>query len=1645
MQALMSTPTSRLSNLTIPLTILAFLALAALGYFYFYTQQRKEALHARNFRVLNQVSKNIAALNDTYLKNARNNASGDIDDLRIKALALFNEDIRKANRELTERMMDSLLNDGPFMSRLRDEFAIDRTALIKMLEWSYIADLGKEDVQVDEDNKRFFTTRQLCVADRLEEEHRKNLIRIRTAISGRPAMSARLEEGLRRLSSPVDLCSEVMSKTPEITFAEFETRYKDKLNLNYRIVEADSSKSYYLQSSERGWEIVYTGPIDMADERGAPLYFQLTRHVDELMAKVLREDVFDEFVAFRVREAEAGDAVYESIFQTNEENIFSWELENNMDSLLQRQLVEEARHEIPGIPYMIYLQPLLLSQGETLFVAGLVDRARFERQQASIPPLIIIFISFGIVLMLLSFPTLKLLLMSRNETLGVADMILSLITIMMGASLIVLILFNGYRVYIQDNLERRHQLEDLHAEISRSFFGELDAAYRQLYHYDSLRWNDPELISGKTTTRVLAPPLASAPVVADSLLFPRHYPFFNAVLWATDEEMIGDEVTTSADPTPKVNISGRQYLETLKAGNGWSLAARGTRPVYVESILTRTTGEQLAVVSTTSPDDPNSPIVFMSTRLYSLIRPVLPQGYGFCVIDKGGNVLFHSDQARNLQENFLEECTNEDFQSAIFSRAEMWAEGNYLGQPHAFYFKPLRNLPLFLITFEDKNYYRGAHAQAITLNLFFTLLFMFVMLLFLGLLYFISPSEHTLKQSHYLLDWLRPSKLKTANYRKLIFMNLAMLALLIATTQEENALTTMAMVLMSNLYAFALAFFYLNRNSYREFVWDKQGRYAVVLVILFVLSHILLWLVPGVNFRRVLLFELLPFTFLVLILEYIIQRPYDRPTPLNDMIEQVGELFSRKRRTSRGVARAESVMSHRFSYRLFFISWLLISSIFPAIKFYKISYDFERELLLRRAQVQMGQDLLERELRIDRRFSSLGNGEKLDSIASDLRERAIYSRFYFDTKAHFSDTEFPNDTLPRDTARSFYTTLISLRPRFNETVRETNRLNYNRSADNLWRWAMDERGGMNFLNQQGDFLIRSQLPKYTFPPSLFFWLFFTAFLLLLYRVVDFHINHLFNQNLLDTRQLIVESNKGVLLNTDEDVFLVVPPPPVVSDYGKVLDLKGKKALIDLDVVTPEAPLAANKEAVEGASLLLVDHFDRDMDDPVIYGRRMDWLTDLKIEYPDKQLVLTSAQARLTMPPKDRTTASNGHGAALRWQQVMGRFLKVIYPIDQWHYLNHPSELYHFLDAKPPFPGAGGVFLQIAPAALETEGERLRLQDHPEVRALTFHPNDEAGQTGHYQLAYLERTARLVLLRSAPNGVVDVGMLDEQLALLDRLRGTGQAVHLLATFSPVELIKAYDRAWRKASGKEKGRLLKNKERWETCLLERRKGLVLLESSGDPLLHKLQNRILKETVHGVYLQNMQYELLLQFDETGDYEEWDEAALIREIGQRAQLYYQGLWSSCTEPEKFMIYDLARDGIVNGKNREAFDQLLRKGIIITFGDQATIMNKSFRNFILTVIEPTEAASILSSLQREGDWSQIKKPLGVIVLVVAGFIMFTQKQLINDTLAFLAALGAVIPILQEVIFRISNTQAKVSNLIPFAGKKKAGRVENSG
>ena len=99
----------------------------------------------------------------------------------------------------------------------------------------------------------------------------------------------------------------------------------------------------------------------------------------------------------------------------------------------------------------------------------------------------------------------------------------------------------------------------------------------------------------------------------------------------------------------------------------------------VEALTSRTSGENVAVISKLTPDQ-KYVVSFLDTRLLSLYDPVLPAGYGFCVIDSSGLVLFHTDDEKNLDEHFFEECNmDKRLRAAVQSRESEWLSLQYLG------------------------------------------------------------------------------------------------------------------------------------------------------------------------------------------------------------------------------------------------------------------------------------------------------------------------------------------------------------------------------------------------------------------------------------------------------------------------------------------------------------------------------------------------------------------------------------------------------------------------------------------------------------------------------------------------------------------------------------------------------------------------------------------------------------------------------------------------------------------------------------------------------------------------------------------------------------------------------------------------------
>ena len=138
--------------------------------------------------------------------------------------------------------------------------------------------------------------------------------------------------------------------------------------------------------------------------------------------------------------------------------------------------------------------------------------------------------------------------------------------------------------------------------------------------------------------------------------------------------------------------------------------------------------------------------------------------------------------------------------------------------------------------------------------------------------------------------------------------------------------------------------------------------------------------------------------------------------------------------------------------------------------------------------------------------------------------------------------------------------------------------------------------------------------------------------------------------------------------------------------------------------------------------------------------------------------------------------------------------------------------------------------------------------------------------------------------------------------------------------------------------------------------------------------------------------------------------------------------LWNSLTKEEKFILYDLAEDGLVNTCDTLNLTMLISKGLIQRDDDGALrIFNKSFRNFITTSIGYTESNKIKKEIKENGNWNKWRTPLVMIILAIFSLLIISQKEVYTKVIGYLTVLvTAVIPLLQRLfgLFEKGNTKS---------------------
>ncbi len=1184
--------------------------------------------------------------------------------------------------------------------------------------------------------------------------------------------------------------------------------------------------------------------------------------------------------------------------------------------------------------HKLFLQPIKLTPVKSedkrkWFVGGLIEDKKFQRETRKLEAGIItpLFILFAIFI--LSIPLLKLCLMSKFEQLDISDVVLTYIPIIFGVIALILLSLNIFQVS-KDTNSVQEDLKTFAKEVGTEFASELRKAYRQLGKYDSefrelMRkkqfklkpgYNDniinilsnPAYEKCKKDDCKIEPPLKPL----KHKLRPSDYWLFKAAFWmdVTGQQIL--QLCTRQYGGRLINVESRKYFQD--AGN-WRLPGKPDSGFMMQSITSMTSGERLAAISmksnlnsnlnSTEDQKENSSkpgVAAVTTQLTSVIDTIIPEGYGFCIIDETGEVLFHSNTQRNLQENFIEEVENdEDLKYTIKSKQAKHLELDYQNMSHECYVMPLQDIPLYIVTFHDIRYTTGTQGAIILYTVFLTLI-----LSLFNILHFAAAARANYRKSRLerkfdAFEWLRPLKEKEAAYKHLILSNILVFLFFIGFrifvfTGGAGTFFLCASVI---LFVFTYNYCTITRKEDKKHSLKQYIPPLFSLVFLLVID-LIAWLIMD-KFIRLLLFQV---SLLLFILFIALSR-----IMLSGIYKEVvfARFFSRR------------------CYIYFILSWLILAWLTPVMMFYIDAYNIEHEIAARHLQAKLAERIENRDFEIDKFYNEKMDRPDISVLASALpglrslnyclpsvvyflvdfdgpfriwyskKERkasgiyseAIWPKISRSAKKNFEDANEIDD-------KKFNKIVCLLKPPMNRVAAERRNFVFPFASDKSRIWK-----------KKDDKLYLQYIKKKSF----------------------------YNSG--DNKELYIESDLK---------YFKMPGGFTLLLYVIVIGL-----------------------------ILILTYYLLYYFAEKIYGLNL-------TEFEDKKRTYTDAQEEI------------------RHSIKAGSNLIIYCPtVNEMGYCEDV-----FYDKSEP----------------KDNKERIK------ANFIDLNSDDR-------ELAEVtkNKSLQIVLIRNfelySNAGDID-GNLTKMNRVVTLLRSAKIQVAITTSKPLTEIIEFYEETLAASSTKEKEK--KSSTLTEEMKSKFREIIDLLNETNDCLIPVYPPLKTTERGPGEKMERQFTELILKEFEPADYfeaiedslyryydqlkkkkvpisEEDIEGAIILKIQGLSQHYYNRLLNSCTDHEKYILYDIARDMLVNTNNSEVIDILLKKGLLVYDGG-FKLMNKSFRNYILSSIDPDELKHFVRTLYPQ--WKSYKAPFLLIALGFAVFLAFQENLLDNVHAIITTAIGGI-------------------------------------
>ncbi len=220
------------------------------------------------------------------------------------------------------------------------------------------------------------------------------------------------------------------------------------------------------------------------------------------------------------------------------------------------------------------------------------------------------------------------------------------------------------------------------------------------------------------------------------------------------------------------------------------------------------------------------------------------------------------------------------------------------------------------------------------------------------------------------------------------------------------------------------------------------------------------------------------------------------------------------------------------------------------------------------------------------------------------------------------------------------------------------------------------------------------------------------------------------------------------------------------------------------------------------------------------------------------------------------------------------------------------------------------------------------------------------------------------------------------------------------------------------------------RWESVLFGFTKYIIALKGQNDTddyLEHELSfGNALKRAKPSMlnYRSNLE-------DNAEDLNQTEiKEKVISAIQERAENYYFSIWNSCSKEEKFALFDLAQDGLLNSNNTHVIQRLVRRGILI-INPQLAIFNTSFAQFIIESISEEESKQMEMEAKKHGTWNTYKYLVIFLVLVIVIFLSFVEEQSFTKITGTVSLGALLLPNILRIVNVFSSKKGTVSAAPP--------------